>query len=421
MSYRHIILTAALFVSIVAKADEPKDSLKTVKATADTIAADTAKTDTVDKNKPVFTTIMELPITSIKDQNRSGTCWDYSALSFFESELLRTNKKGYDLSEVFVANKNYMDRAILKVRMHGDAQFAQGGSAYDVLYVLKNYGICPEEAMTKPGAMVGDTLNNFNEFFHVMTPYVNAVSSSKEKKLTPAWKAGLQGILDAYLGKTPESFTYEGKTYTPQTFAKSLGLNWDDYYNFTSYTHHPFYTEFPLEIQDNWRQALSWNVPMDELAAIIDNALEKGYTVLWGGDVSDEGFTRDGLAMLVDIEKVQSLEGSDMAKWLKLSSDEKKKKLQKLGVNVPELTPSQEKRQEEYDNWQLTDDHGMHIYGKATDQNGRQYYKVKNSWGKHGDYDGIWYMSRNFIIAKAMDIMVNKHAVPKEILNKLKK
>jgi aminopeptidase C len=330
-------------------------------------------------------------------------------------------KKEYDLSEVFVANKNYMDRAILKVRMHGDAQFAQGGSAYDVLYVLKNYGICPEEAMTKPGAMVGDTLNNFNEFFHVMTPYVNAVSSSKEKKLTPAWKAGLQGILDAYLGKTPESFTYEGKTYTPQTFAKSLGLNWDDYYNFTSYTHHPFYTEFPLEIQDNWRQGMSWNVTMEELERIIDNALEKGYTVLWGGDVSEDGFTRDGLAMLVDIEKVQSNEGSDMAKWLKLSSGEKKEKLQKLGVNVPELTPSQEKRQEEYDNWQLTDDHGMHIYGKATDQNGRVYYKVKNSWGKHGDYDGIWYMSKNFIIAKAMDIMVNKNAVPKDILKKLKK
>lgn len=416
MSYRHIILIIALLASVTARADEPADSLKALKAPADTL-----KADTVDKNKPVFTTIMELPITSIKDQNRSGTCWDYSALSFFESELLRTNKKGYDLSEVFVANKNYMDRAILKVRMHGDAQFAQGGSAYDVLYVLKNYGICPEEAMTKPGAMVGDTLNNFNEFFHVMTPYVNAVSSSKEKKLTPAWKAGLQGILDAYLGKTPESFTYEGKTYTPQTFAKSLGLNWDDYYNFTSYTHHPFYTEFPLEIQDNWRQGMSWNVTMEELERIIDNALEKGYTVLWGGDVSEDGFTRDGLAMLVDIEKVQSNEGSDMAKWLKLSSDEKKKKLQKLGVNVPELTPSQEKRQEEYDNWQLTDDHGMHIYGKATDQNGRQYYKVKNSWGKHGDYDGIWYMSKNFIIAKAMDIMVNKNAVPKDILKKLKK
>ena len=416
MNCKHIILITALFASMTAKADEPKDSLKVPEATIDSL-----KADTVDKNKPVFTTIMELPITSIKDQNRSGTCWDYSALSFFESELLRTKKKEYDLSEVFVANKNYMDRAILKVRMHGDAQFAQGGSAYDVLYVLKNYGICPEEAMTKPGAMVGDTLNNFNEFFHVMTPYVNAVSSSKEEKLTPAWKAGLQGILDAYLGKTPESFTYEGKTYTPQTFAKSLGLNWDDYYNFTSYTHHPFYTEFPLEIQDNRRQGMSWNVTMEELERIIDNALEKGYTVLWGGDVSEDGFTRDGLAMLVDIEKVQSNEGSDMAKWLKLSSGEKKEKLQKLGVNVPELTPSQEKRQEEYDNWQLTDDHGMHIYGKATDQNGRQYYKVKNSWGKHGDYDGIWYMSKNFIIAKVMDIMVNKHAVPKEILNKLKK
>ena len=380
---------------------------------------DTTKNDTIDPNKPVFTTIMELPITPIKNQSKSGTCWDYSTLSFFESEILKKSGKEYDLSEMFVTNKNYMDRATLVVRMHGDAQFSQGGSAYDVQYVLKNYGICPEEAMTKPGAMIGDTLNNFNEFFSVMTPYVEAVAKTTAKKLTPAWKTGLQGILDAYIGKTPETFTYEGKTYTPQTFAQSLGLKWDDYYSFTSYTHHPFYTEFPLEIQDNWRQGMSWNVPMDELESIIENALANGYTIAWGGDVSDDGFTRDGLAILVDVKKVQDNEGSDMAKWLKLTAGEKKEKLQKLGVNVPELTPSQEKRQEEYDNWELTDDHGMHIYGKAKDQNGREYYMVKNSWGKTGEYEGIWYMSKNFIIAKCMDILVNKNAVPKKILNKL--
>ena len=382
---------------------------------------DTTKTDTIDPNKPVFTTVMELPVTSIKNQSKSGTCWDYSTLSFFEAEILKKSGKEYDLSEMFVANKTYMDRATLVVRMHGDAQFSQGGSAYDVQYALKHYGICPEEAMTKPGAMIGDTLNNFNEFFSVMTPYVEAVAKTKAKKLTPAWKKGLQGIIDAYIGKTPEKFTYEGKEYTPLTFAKSLGLNWDDYYSFTSYTHQPFYTEFPLEIQDNWRQGMSWNVTMDELEAIIENALAKGYTIAWGGDVSEDGFTRDGLAMLVDVKKVQDNEGSDMAKWLKLTAGEKKEKLQKLGVNVPELTPSQEKRQEEYDNWELTDDHGMLIYGKAKDQNGRDYYMVKNSWGKSGEYKGIWYMSKNFIIAKCMDILVNKAAVPKDIMKKLGK
>lgn len=381
---------------------------------------DTTKTDTADVNKPVFTTIMELPVTPIKNQSKSGTCWDYSTLSFFESEILKKSGKEYDLSEMFVANKNYMDRATLVVRMHGDAQFSQGGSAYDVQYVLRHYGICPEEAMTKPGEMIGDTLNNFNEFFGVMTPYVEAIAKTKAKKLTPAWKKGLQGIIDAYIGKAPERFTYEGKSYTPLEFAKSLGLNWDDYYSFTSYTHHPFYTEFPVEVQDNWRQGMSWNVKMEELEAIIENALKKGYTVAWGGDVSDDGFTRDGLAMLVDVKKVQDNEGSDMAKWLKLTAGERKEKLQKLGVNVPELTPSQEKRQEEYDNWELTDDHGMHIFGKAKDQNGREYYMVKNSWGKSGEYKGIWYMSKNFIIAKCMDILVNKNAVPDSILRKLK-
>ena len=381
---------------------------------------DTTKTDTADVNKPVFTTIMELPVTPIKNQSKSGTCWDYSTLSFFESEILKKSGKEYDLSEMFVANKNYMDRATLVVRMHGDAQFSQGGSAYDVQYVLRHYGICPEEAMTKPGEMIGDTLNNFNEFFGVMTPYVEAIAKTKAKKLTPAWKKGLQGIIDAYIGKAPERFTYEGKNYTPLEFAESLGLNWDDYYSFTSYTHHPFYTEFPVEVQDNWRQGMSWNVNMEELEAIIENALKKGYTVAWGGDVSDDGFTRDGLAMLVDVKKVQDNEGSDMAKWLKLTAGERKEKLQKLGVNVPELTPSQEKRQEEYDNWELTDDHGMHIFGKAKDQNGREYYMVKNSWGKSGEYKGIWYMSKNFIIAKCMDILVNKNAVPDSILRKLK-
>ena len=393
-------------------------SLAAIFSTA-VMAQTSEKKDSINPNAPVFTVIKENPITSIKNQARSGTCWNYSTLSFFEAEILKKTKKTYDLCEMFICNKNYMDRAIVKVRMHGDAQFSQGGAAYDVLAVMQKYGICPEEAMPAPGTMYGDTLNNFNEFFGVMEPYVEAVSKLNIKKLSPTWKKGLQGILDAYLGTCPESFTYEGKTYTPKEFANSLGIDFNDYVTITSYTHHPFYTTFPVEVQDNWRQPGSWNLPIDEMAAIIDNAVMNGYTVAWGGDVSEDGFTREGLALLIDEAEPQGLEGSDMAKWLKLSAKEKKDKIKEAGVTVKEKTPSQEQRQEEYDNWTLTDDHGMLIYGIAKDQTGREYYMVKNSWGKTGEYKGIWYMSKNFIIAKTMDYMVNKNAIPKDIRKKM--
>ncbi len=370
-------------------------------------------------NKPKFTVVKENKITSIKDQNRSGTCWDYSTLSFFEAEILKATGKTYDLEESFVANKTYMDRAIQVVRLHGDCQFSQGGSAYDPLYCIQHYGIVPQGIMPFPGSLYGDSLNNFNEFLAVMEPYVNAIATSSAKKISGQWKVGLQGILDAYLGKCPESFTYEGKKYTPKTFAASLGLNWDDYVSITSYTHHPFWTAFAVEVQDNWRNPLSWNVPMDDMTRIIDNAVMNGYTVAWGGDVSEEGFTRQGLAYFYDTKKMESLAGSDMARWLKLSKTKKTSLIDSLGVNVPELVPTQEQRQERYDNWELTDDHGMLIYGIAKDQNGKEYYMVKNSWGEAGDYKGIWYMTKNFIIANTMDFMVNKNAIPKDIRKKL--
>ena len=206
-------------------------------------AADSAA---IAKNKPVFTVVKQNPITSIKDQNRSGTCWAYSTLSFFESEILKNTGKTFNLSEMFVANKTYMDRATMAVRMHGDVSFSQGGSAYDVLYALKHYGIVPEDAMPAPGTMTGDSLANFGEFFDVMTPYVEAVAKSTAKKLSPAWKNGLQGIIDSYIGKAPEKFTYQGKQYTPETFCKSLGLNLDDYVTITSYTHHPMWSKFEI-------------------------------------------------------------------------------------------------------------------------------------------------------------------------------
>lgn len=373
----------------------------------------------VDPNKPVFTIVKENPITSVKDQNRSGTCWAYSTLSYFESEILKNTGKTYDLCESFVANKDYMDRAVQVVRYHGDMQFAQGGSAYDVYYVLKNYGICPENAMPFPGSLYGDSLNNFNEFFSLLEPYVEGIATNKASKISNQWKVGFQGILDAYLGKCPENFTYEGKNYTPKSFASSLGLNMDDYVTITSYTHHPFYSQFVVEVQDNWRNPASYNLPMDEMMQIIDNAVMNGYTVAWGGDVSEPGFTRDGLAYMIDAKKMQSLQGSDMARWLGLSAAKRRNIIDSLGCNVPEVQPTQEMRQERFDNWELTDDHGMLIYGIAKDQNGKEYYMVKNSWGEAGKYKGTWYMTKTFIAANTMDYMVNKNAIPANIRKKM--
>lgn len=373
----------------------------------------------VDPNKPVFTIVKENPITSVKDQNRSGTCWAYSTLSYFESEILKSTGKTYDLCESFVANKDYMDRAVQVVRYHGDMQFAQGGSAYDVYYVLKNYGICPEDAMPFPGSLYGDSLNNFNEFFSLLEPYVEGIAKNKASKISSQWKVGFQGILDAYLGKCPENFTYEGKNYTPKSFMSTLGLNMDDYVTITSYTHHPFYSQYVVEVQDNWRNPASYNLPMDEMMQIIDNAVMNGYTVAWGGDVSEPGFTRDGLAYMIDAKKMQSLQGSDMARWLGLSPAKRRNLIDSLGCNVPEVQATQEMRQERFDNWELTDDHGMLIYGIAKDQNGKEYYMVKNSWGETGKYKGTWYMTKTFIAANTMDYMVNKNAIPANIRKKM--
>ena len=386
---------------------------------AGSVSAAKKKSAAKQSNKPVFTIVKEIPVTSMKDQNRSGTCWDYSTLSFFEAEILKATGKKYDLCESFIANKTYMDRAIQVVRYHGDCQFAQGGSAEDVLATLKAHGICPEDAMPFPGSLYGDSLNNFNEFFGVLEPYVAAVAKSSAKKISNAWKNGFQGILDAYLGKCPEKFTFEGKEYTPKSFMNTLGLNLDDYVSITSYTHHPFYTTFAVEVQDNWRFPQSYNLPMEEMMEIIDNAIEQGYTVAWGGDVSEDGFTRKGLAYAVDTKATESLAGSDMARWLKLAPTKRTSILDSLGCKVPEVVPTQEMRQERFDNWELTDDHGMHIYGIAKDQNGKEYYMVKNSWGETGDYKGTWYMTKAFIAANTMDYLVNKNAIPADIRKKL--
>ncbi len=365
----------------------------------------------------VFTTVKESPITSVKNQNKSGTCWAYSSLGYFEAELLRLGKGEFNLCEMFLAHKTYEDRAKASVRLHGDISFTEGGSFYDAVYCMRNYGMIPEDAMPLPGTLYGDTLANFNEMWPVADGIVSAITGSKLKKISPAWFNSLNAVLDTYLGQVPSEFTYNGKKYTPKSFQESLGLNMDDYISLTSFTHHPFYSQFVIEVQDNWRWGMSYNLPIDELMQVMDNAVNNGYTFCWGADVSETGFTRDGIAVCPDADHGADITGSDMAHWTGLSVIEKRKEL--TSRPLPEITVTQESRQEAYDNWETTDDHGMLIYGIAKDQNGKEYYMVKNSWGHSGKYDGIWYASKTFAKYKTMNILVHKDAIPRSIRKKL--
>lgn len=326
--------------------------------------------------KKTFTTLKENPITSVKNQHRSGTCWCYGTIGFVEAEILRKSGRTFDLCEMFVVNKDYMDCATHYVRMHGFSQISQGGSADDVIDVIRNYGICPEEAMPAPGALTGDSLANFTVFFPELEKVVSKTVVKGAKQPMPHWRDSVQTFIDSYLGRCPESFEYQGKTYTPQSFAQSLGLDLDDYVSLTSYTHHPFGQWFVIESPYKWRLKPSYNIPIEQLMDVLDKALDKGYTVAWGGDVSGD-FTRTGLA------------------WL------------------PEgVSPTQELRQQQWDSWEFTYDHVMLIYGKAVDQDGNPYYMVKNTWGKSGYYQGIWYMSRDYIQLNTTYIFLNKHACP---------
>jgi aminopeptidase C len=385
------------------------------------MAQDAPQTEEPKEEGFVFTTVKELPITSVKNQNRAGTCWSYSGVGFLEAEALRQGKGEYDFSEMFIVHNTYLDRADAAVRTHGDVSFSQGGSFYDVIYALKNFGLVPEEEM-RPGVMYNDTLSNHNELTAVSDAVVAAIAKGKLQKLQtdankqPLWKKAIEAIHDIYLGKRPEKFTYKGKEYTPKTFAASTGLNPDDYVSLTSFTHHPYYEQFVLEIQDNWRWGRSWNLPLDEFMQVMDNAIATGYPIAWGSDVSEQGFTRDGVAVMPDIEKVQELSGSDMAHWLKLKPEEKKNMINKP---QPQKWCTPEERQEAYDNWETTDDHGMLIYGTAKDQDGNEYFMVKNSWGKSGKYEGLWYASKAFVRYKTINILVHKDALPKDIAKKL--
>jgi aminopeptidase C len=363
-----------------------------------------------------FTTTKEIPITPVKNQSNTGTCWSFSGIGMIEAELLRMGKGEFDLSEMFVAHKNYGEKAQKYVRMHSATNFGPGGSFADVIECIRDHGIVPDNV--QPGLNYGDTIHRHSELDNLLKAYVDVIIKNPNRKLSTAWYQGFNGILDSYLGECPKTFTYNGKSYTPKSFTQFLGIQPEDYVSITSFTHHPFYTSFAIEVPDNWRWAESYNVPLVEMMQIIDNAIDKGYTVAWASDVSEKGFTRKGIAVVPD-EEAKEGPGSDQAHWLGLTQNERDEYFKNLSGPVPEKTITQEMRQIGFDNYETQDDHGMLIFGKAQDQNGSNYYLVKNSWGTASPYNGIWYVSVPFVEYKTISVVIHKDAVPKGIKNKL--
>ena len=355
----------------------------------------------------VFTDVRVVKSTPVKDQNKSGTCWCFSGNAFLEDEIIRKGGKPVNLSEMFVVRNCYNDKAERFVRLYGTGNFSQGGSALDVPYVWKKYGIVPLEVYE--GLNYGETNHVHNELESAMSGYVKAIAARPNRNhLSTAWKQGLNGILDAYFGEVPETFVVDGKTYTPKTYAESLGINIDDYIPLTSFNHHPFYEGFAFEVPDNWIWEDYYNLPLDEFMAVIDNAVENGYPMVWAADVSEPGFKwKNGVALMPADKKEADMEGTELARWVKLSDAEKKNELYNFNGPVAEIDVTQELRQDMFDRQETTDDHGMEIVGYATDQKGNRYYKVRNSWTDNQIYGGYFYAS------------VPRDAIPKEIAKKL--
>lgn len=364
-----------------------------------------------------FTDVKIVPHTSVKDQNKSGTCWSFSGLGFIEDDVLRRTGKNVDLSEMWIVRHCYSDKADRYVRLEGKGNFAQGGATLDVPYVIGRYGIVPEEAYK--GLNYGEEKHDHYELEPVLTGVVDAVVNKKGKRST-AWRKAFDGVLDAYLGELPKEFKVDGKTYTPQSYAKALGINPDDFVAVTSYTHHPFYTTFAIEVPDNWLWMPYYNVPMDEMKQIVDNALDKGYTVAWAADVSEPGFQwKKGYAVIPKKRTEKDMDGTELARWVKLSDKDREEEANKITGPTEEITVTQETRQEMFDNHETTDDHGMVIVGKAVDQNGTPYYKVKNSWDTNQIYDGYFYVSVPYFLAKTLDVAVHRTAIPSDIAKKM--
>ena len=367
-----------------------------------------------------FTDIKVIETTPVKNQNRSGTCWCYSTMTFLEAEILRAGGEAVHLSEMFAVRHAYMKKAEMYVRMHGHLNFAEGGAAHDVTEVIKEYGIVPNEVYT--GMNYGTELADFHEITPVMTAYLDAVikaGDTSRRPLTTAWKRGFNAILDEYFGELPETFVWKGKEYTPKSFAESLPIDMDDYIDLSSFTHHPFYEQFVLEVPDNWMWGQVYNLPMEEMMRVVDHALENGYTLAWGTDVSEKGFSRTKAIGVIPETDPKSMSGTEAERWGSLTAKEREAALYSFEKPTKEREITQEMRQEAFDNYETTDDHGMVIVGTATDQNGTVYYKVQNSWDTVKPYDGFWYFSKPFVAYKTTDMMINKKALPKAIAKKL--
>ncbi len=351
-----------------------------------------------------FKTITSVETTPVKNQGASGTCWNYSASSFVETEILRQTGQLYDLSEMFTTFNTYMDKANAYVRMHGNLNFGEGGALHDVTAMFKKYGTVPQTVF--PGLNYGTTINRHGELNAVLKAMLDEVVKNHNKQLTPVWKDAFKRVLESYLGEYPESFTYEGKQYTPKTFAEQLKFDPDAYMQFTSWTDYPYYEEMVVLVPDNWLHGASYNLPLDEMEKLVDGAVKSGYSVAWATDVSEKGFSwKSGVAIVPE-------------KPFDEMTEDEKKAMFNGPANEMVITP--ELRQEAFDNYTTTDDHGMHIVGLATDKSGKEYYIVKNSWDTKNIFEGYLYVSKAFFKFKTISLMVHKDAVTRDLMKKLK-
>ena len=358
-----------------------------------------------DSNKYVFTVVKNIENTSVKNQASSGTCWSYSTNSFLESEMIRLGKEPVDIAEIFTARCVYKDKADMYVRLHGGLSWGDGGSCHDVINVFAKYGALPQSVYS--GLNYGTSKNKFGEFQGVLKGMLDAVVRNANGALTPVWKTAFEKVMDVYLGEVPASFDWKGKTYTPRTFADQVvGIKPAEYIEFSSFNNYPFYTQVPLLVQDNWDFQKVVNVPINDITTIIDHAIANGYTIAWATDVSEKYFSwKNGVAFVPE------------KNWEDMEEAEQKSL---FNGKAAERVITQEMRQKAFDNYETTDDHGMHIVGSAKDQTGKDYYIVKNSWGEKNDYKGYLYVSKAYVQYKTTAFLVHKGAVPKEILSKIK-
>lgn len=364
-----------------------------------------------------FTEVVTVPATPVKNQAATGTCWCFATTSFMESELLRMGKGTYDLSEMFIVRQKYMNQLQDNYLRRGDGNIGQGSLSHTFMNAYRQVGIVPEEVYT--GINYDSERHNHSE----MVRYMQALAdvAVKTKARSPEYYKLIDNLFDTYLGKLPEKFTYKGKEYTPKSFAESLGLNMDDYIELTSFTHHPYYVKFDVEVPDNWEHSLMYNLPLDEMMETVDHALTNGYTVCWDGDVSEKGFSfTNGVAINPEVKKVEDLSNTDRARFEKLGEKERLEEVFKFERPYPEINVTPEVRQAGFESFVTTDDHLMHVTGITKDQNGTKYYITKNSWGTdRNKFGGYLNMSESFVRAKTIYVMVHKDAIPKAIKGKL--